>query len=51
MQEAAIDLSVGRIGALMRKYAIPCIVSLLAGALYQRLSKRTPSSYMVEMNC
>ena len=31
---SAPDLTQGSLGTLMRRYSIPCIISLLVGALY-----------------
>ena len=33
-QETQTLLAEGKIGTLMRKYSLPCIISLLVGALY-----------------
>ena len=34
MEQSSQFLGTERIGKLMRQYAIPCIISLLVGALY-----------------
>ncbi len=34
MEESQNFLAVERVGKLMRKYAVPCVISLLVGALY-----------------
>ena len=33
-RKSNLNLGTERIGGLMRKYALPCIISLLVGALY-----------------
>lgn len=34
MRETQNDLAGERLGRLMRKYSVPCVISLLVGALY-----------------
>ena len=34
METANLELGTGRIGKLMRQYSVPCVISLLMGALY-----------------
>lgn len=34
MEHSNLCLSTAHIGQLMRQYAVPCIISLLVGALY-----------------
>ena len=34
MEQHTADLSTAPVGTLMRRYAVPCIISLLVGALY-----------------
>ena len=42
MESSNEFLGTERIGKLMQKYAIPCIISLLVGALYNMARTQSP---------